>query len=97
MSSDEPANLSLTDLADALYADESPARFSVRRFALWIQANRLIEFGFEDSINRYSPKELVLLATCMPARQQEQIFDIAIKDKGIADVFNKLMGVTEAA
>lgn len=93
MSSEEPVNLSLTDLLAVLFESDTPARYTVRSFCMSMQANRMLEFGFEPHISRYSPRELVLLASKMPDTQQEILFDEAIKDKDVADAFNKLMGV----
>lgn len=53
-----------------LFPDDSDARFMVRRFAMSIQALRLVEFGFEEHINGYEPRELALLATQLPPEQR---------------------------
>jgi hypothetical protein len=41
---------------------ENPLRRDARNFAASIQAHALLELGFEESINDYEPRELLLIS-----------------------------------
>jgi len=50
----------------AAFPDDNPARWAARLFSASIQANALVELGFEEHLNDYEPRELRLIASQLP-------------------------------
>ena len=56
---------------------DSPACWAARLFAASIQANALVELGFEEHLNDYEPRELRLIASQLPEPLRQRVEDFA--------------------
>lgn len=63
----EPLNRS--DICRDLFQDTHVVHVGCIIFRCQAQARRMLEFGFENYINLYDPREMLLLATFMPPMQ----------------------------
>jgi hypothetical protein len=50
----------------AVYHDETPAKFATRVYCVSCVAHRLLKFGWEPQVNSYGPRMLLLLALHLP-------------------------------
>lgn len=56
-----------------LYADMHVVHVACRLYVLRCLAHRLINFGFEPSVNDREPRDLIAMATIMPQEQHDAL------------------------
>ena len=50
-----------------MFKDHTPVQFAIRQYCANCVAHRLTKFGWEESINFYEPRLIILLAMMMPS------------------------------
>lgn len=88
---------------DALFADEGPMRYQIRRYCVSCVAHRILKFGWEPEVNSYGPRMMMLLAMHLPLHCRHQILmeawqrSIIVKDDLALKLLESAYGVERVA
>lgn len=77
--------MAVPEIMDRLFPDWTPIKRHAFLYAARCFAHRLRQFGFEEQVNLYSPRELIVLASLMPEHAAANIVREALERAKASD------------